>query len=157
MTLPINRFVVGSAASAILAIGCGAAPTQPAATASAAPTVSSAGAIPGIPAAVTQAVAARLNPTQLAERGWTCRVPPPTPDRIVCSHPNQALPSPFTPVVDRPSVFTVLVFDTAGAFLGTQIGMREDLYNGQVCESTGGPYIYRPAIGYYECLHTVGG
>ena len=26
----------------------------------------------------------------------------------------------------------------------------------QVCESTGAPYISRPVIGYYECLHTVG-
>jgi hypothetical protein len=158
MKLPMNRFVVGSAASAILAIGCSAGPTEPSATASAAPPASTASPIPGVPAALTQAIAAGLSPTQLAERGWTCRVPPPTPDRIVCSHPNQELPSPFTPVAERPVVFTVLVFDSStGAFLGTQIGMREDRYNGQVCKSTGAQYIYRPAIGYYECLHTVGG
>lgn len=157
MKLPMNRFVVGSAAGVILALGCSAAPTEPGATASAAPPASSAGAIPGVPAALTQAIAAGLSPTELADRGWTCRVPPPTPDRIVCSHPNQELPSPFTPVAERPVVFTVLVFDSTGAFLGTQIGMREDLYNGQVCESTGAPYIYRAAIGYYECLHTAGG
>lgn len=156
MRLPLNRLVVGSVASAILAIGCSAAPTEPGATAPAATSVSSIAAMPGLPVAVRQAVAAGLNPTQLAARGWTCRVPPPTPDRIVCSHPNQALPSPFTPVADRPAVFTLLVFNNAGAFLGTQIGLREDLYSGQVCESTGGPYIYRPVIGYYECLHTVG-
>jgi hypothetical protein len=156
MKLPLNRFVVGSAAGVVLAIGCSGAPTEPGAT-TAAPRNSSAGAIPGVTAAVTQAIAAGLSPTELAERGWTCRVPPPTPDRIVCSHPNQELPSPFTPVAERPVVFTVLVFDSTGAFLGTQVGVRQDLYNGQICESTGAPYIYRAPIGYYECLHTAGG
>jgi hypothetical protein len=155
MKLPMNSLVVGSAAAVILAIGCSAAPTAP--DAAAATPSSSVGGVAGVPAAVAQAVAAGLSPTQLAQRGWTCRVPPPTPDRIVCSHPNQELPSPLTPVSERPVVFTVLVFNSTGAFLGTQVGMREDLYNGQVCESTGAPYIYRPAIGYYECLHTVGG
>jgi hypothetical protein len=50
-----------------------------------------------------------------------------------------------------------------GAYAGTILLIRPDLYNGQICEppdepgdSPGEPYIYRPVIGYYECLHTTG-
>lgn len=144
-----NRFVGAAAVGAILAIGCSAGPTEPT------PAVGvSAAAVPGAPGIVTQAIAAGLSPTQLVARGWECRVPPPTPDRTVCS--NQGFPSPATPVAEREAVYTVLVFDSQGNFLGTQIVLREDLYQGQVCRSTGGPYIYRAVIGYYECLHTAG-
>ena len=34
--------------------------------------------------------------------------------------------------------------------------VRGDLYHNQPCDSTGDPYIFRPVIGYYECLHAVG-
>jgi hypothetical protein len=50
----------------------------------------------------------------------------------------------------------VLVFQDTGAFIGTQIGIRADLYQGQICGATGEPYIFRPPIGYYECLHPAG-
>ena len=145
-----NKFVVASAVGAALAVGCSAAPTEPT------PALAvSAPALPGTPAIVTQAIAEGLSPAQLMARGWTCAVPPPRPIRTVCSPPHQGLPSPATPVAERDPVYTVLVF-SQGNFLGTQIILREDLYHGQVCRSTGLPYIYRPAIGYYECLHTVG-
>ena len=49
-----------------------------------------------------------------------------------------------------------MAFDGNGTFIGTEILLRTDIYNGQMCESTGEPYVFRAPIGYYECVHTVG-
>jgi hypothetical protein len=100
--------------------------------------------------------AAHLSPTELQMRGWTC-FQPPVPNRIVCSRPHQGRPTiGFPPPEDRPSTFTFLVFDGSGAFAGTELLIRSDLYRGQLCESTGEPFVFRAAIGYYECVRTVG-
>ena len=102
------------------------------------------------------ASAAHLNPTELETRGWTC-FQPPVPDRIVCSRPNQGRPTIGNPPPDdRPATFTFLVFDGSGLFVGTELLIRTDLYNGQPCESTDQPYIFRALIGYYECVRTIG-
>jgi hypothetical protein len=102
------------------------------------------------------ASAAQLNPTDLGTRGWTC-FQPPVPNRIVCSRPNQGRPAfGNPPPEDRPATFTFLVFDGSGLFVGTELLIRTDLYNGQLCESTRQPYIFRGAIGYYECIRTIG-
>ena len=102
------------------------------------------------------ASAARLNPTELETHGWTC-FRPPVPNRIVCSRPNQGRPTVGDPPPDdRPATFTFLVFDGTGLFVGTELLIRTDLYRGQLCESTGQEYDFRLAIGYYECVHTVG-
>jgi hypothetical protein len=75
----------------------------------------------------------------------------------VCSRPNQGLPTIGNPPPDdRPSTFTFLVFDGSGLFVGTELLIRSDLYGGQLCESTGQPYIFRALIGYYECVRTIG-
>ena len=103
---------------------------------------------------IPQAVAAPLNPADLENRGWTCFTPP-VPNRIVCSRPNQGFPT-FGAPDDRPATFTFVVFDGTGRFVGTELLLRTDLYNGQLCESTGAVYDFRPAIGYYECVHTAG-
>jgi hypothetical protein len=81
------------------------------------------------------------------------------PTRVTCSPPNQ--PHPITlpgppPPPDRPATFTLLVFDN-GVFYGTDLLIRSDLYAGQPCKSTGGPYRFIPRIGYYECVHLKGG
>jgi hypothetical protein len=100
--------------------------------------------------------AAHVNPADLIAHGWSCRTTP-TGDRIICSHPNQGFPVfGVPPPADRPASFTFLTFDLSGNFIGTEILIRSDLYNGQPCESTGLPYILRAAVGYYECVHTVG-
>lgn len=104
----------------------------------------------------TLASAAHLNPTELAARGWTC-FQPPVPNRIVCSRPNQGFPTFGNPPPDdRPTTFTFLVFDGSGLFVGTELLIRTDRYNGQICESTRQPYILRAVIGYYECVRTIG-
>ena len=151
----LNRVVVAPATAALLAVGCAASPTEPDGPAEVGAPLASGG--PTIPGGPTVQAAAHPTPAQLTEHGWRCVVPPPTPGRIVCFRPNQPIPNPAIPVEDRPASFTVLVFDSSGVFLGTQIGVREDLYRGQICESTNAPYIHRSLIGYYECLHTVGG
>ena len=151
----LSRFAIAPVAVAVLAMGCSRTPTAP-------HDPSEAGTPPAAwshstPGGSSLLVEAQVSPDQLTARGWVCLVPPPLPDRVVCRAPNQQFPSPTIPVDQRAPTFTLLVFDRAGTFIGTQIGIREDLYHGQTCESTGTSYIFRPPIGYYECVHTVGG
>ena len=128
---------------AALVAGCGSSPTSPTSHQMPNP-------------ANTAGTAAHLNPTELATRGWTC-FQPPVPNRIVCGRPNQGFPTiGSTPPDDRPATFTFLVFDGSGSFVGTELLIRTDLYSGQICESTGQPYIFRALIGYYECVRNVG-
>jgi hypothetical protein len=126
-------------------------PTRPSEAAVTAPSlVSEAG-----PSAVTAATTGHPTPTELTSRGWTCFTP--VPNRIVCSRPNQGLPTVGDPPPqDRPATFTFWVFDASGAFTGTELLIRTDLYKGQLCESTGAPYVFVSFIGYYECVHTPG-
>jgi hypothetical protein len=106
--------------------------------------------------AVTTAATGHPTPTDLTSRGWTC-FPPPVPNRIVCSHPNQGFPTGGNPPPeDRPATFQFWVFDASGVFTGTELLIRTDLYKGQLCESTDAPYMFVPFIGYYECVHTPG-
>jgi hypothetical protein len=141
-------------AAAGLAAACSemTSPTRPGEAALPAPSlVSDAGA-----AAATAATTGHPTPTDLTARGWTCFTPP-VPNRIVCSHPNQGLPTGGNPPPeDRPAAFTFWLFDAVGVFTGTELLIRTDLYKGQLCESTGAPYVLVPFIGYYECVHTPG-
>ena len=96
---------------------------------------------------------AALTPSMLVERGWVCRQPP-IPNRVICSRPNQGFPlAGNPPPADRPATFTFLAFDGAGAFIGTQLMIRSDLYQGQRCGPSVDPFVLRPPIGYYECVH----
>ncbi len=103
--------------------------------------------------------AASLSPGDLATHGWDCRPAPAPFTSVGCSPPNQihplALPGP-PPPADRPATLTLLVFDS-GVLLGTNLLIRSDLYHGQPCKVTGGPYRFISRIGYYECLHVVNG
>ena len=104
---------------------------------------------------IAQISAARLTPADVTNRGWSCFQP--LPDRIVCSHPNQGFPTVgFPPPDDRPASFTFAVFDAGGRFVGTEVLLRTDIYNGQRCESTDKAYDFVTVIGYYECVHTRG-
>jgi hypothetical protein len=98
---------------------------------------------------------AHISPADLTAHGWSCEVTP-IGNRIICSQPNQGFPA-FGAPADRPANFTFLTFSLTGDFIGTEILIRTDLYNGQRCESTDLPYVFRARIGYYECVHTVGG
>jgi hypothetical protein len=96
---------------------------------------------------------AALTPSLLLERGWACRQPP-IPNRVICSRPNQGFPvAGNPPPADRPATFTFLAFDGAGTFIGTQLMIRSDLYQGQRCGPAEEPFILRAPIGYYECVH----
>ena len=140
---------------ALATIGCGTSSVAPTSAQAANQQSASTAALP--PGGVhVESANANVTPVKLTERGWTCRVPP-VPNRIVCSHPNQGFPTLGTPPpADRPASFTFMVFDGNGTFTGTEILLRTDIYNGQMCESTGEPYVFRAPIGYYECVHTAG-
>jgi hypothetical protein len=140
-----NRFAMAVLTAAMLAVGCSPTPTAPAAQAG----------VSGLGGGM-DVLSTGVTPADLTARGWECRVPPPLPDRLVCRAPNQSFPNPAVPVDERPPTFTLLVFQNTGAFIGTLTGLRADLYRGQICGPTGEPYIFRPPIGYYECLHPAG-
>jgi len=120
---------------------------------------------PAVPSAVTpgsdgsgvgSAQSPNVTPADLVARGWTC-VTPPTPNRIVCSHPHQGFPvfgNP--PPEDRPASYSLWMFDGAGNFIGPYTLLRSDLYQGQPCDGTGQPWIHRAPVGYYECVHRIG-
>jgi hypothetical protein len=114
-----------------------------------------AAAAPSQPTSLTPGAPANLSPADLTKRGWTCFRPPVPDGRIVCSRPNQGVPSIPAPD-DRPATFTFLIFDPNSRYVGTELLLRTDLYNGQLCESTGEKYSFVEAIGYYECIHTTG-
>jgi hypothetical protein len=91
-------------------------------------------------------------PATLAAAGWDCFQTPPfvVPPRIVCANPGLGRPLPGNP--DPPPAYTLPTFDLSGNYLGKVHLIRADLYTGQSCEPTGDPYVFRAAIGYFECL-----
>jgi hypothetical protein len=121
------------------------------------------GAVAGLVAAAALSVAGAqpasatpsFTPADLVARGWTC-VTPPTPNRIVCSHPNQGFPTfGNPPPEDRPASYSLWMFDGAANFIGPYTLLRTDLYHGQPCDGTGQPWVLRAPVGYYECVHKV--
>jgi hypothetical protein len=92
-----------------------------------------------------------VTPAQLQADGWSCFVPPPFPDTIVCGNPAEGLP-PIPPDPNGRASYSFLLFDRAtGDFTGTVHMVRAGLYHGQPCPQTGGVYVFNPAIGYYRC------
>ena len=159
-----GRMAIVLSACAVIA-GCSGPPAAPTAT-----TAASSQLIAALDSADGSEVslqAANLTPDDFAARGWECRLSP-VPGRRVCSHPNQGFPA-VPPPADRPPSFTLLAWQD-GAFDGTILLRRPDLYcgadasdplgtctrNAPSCDGTGEPYVFRPVIGYYECLHKVG-
>jgi hypothetical protein len=88
----------------------------------------------------------------LTAAGWDCFQTPPiaVPPRIVCANPGLGRPFPGNP--DPPPAYTLPTWDLDGNYLGKVHLVRADLYGGQPCEPSGAPYVFRTAIGYYECL-----
>ena len=139
---------------ALLGAAC-QAPTGPTASAANSPvTLGTLG-----PSESQLASAAGLSPEDLAAAGWDCRPTPVSPTRRACSPPGQPHPATIPgppPPEDRPPTLKLLVFDS-GVFIGTNLLIRSDLYRGQQCNATAAPYRFISRIGYYECLHPVGG
>lgn len=100
------------------------------------------------------AKAVGLSPQDFAARGWACRSVPSAPTLTQCSPPHQGFPV-IPPPDDRPPTFTFLLWD-GGNFLGQVLLIRSDLYQGQICQSTGQPYRFIALVGYNECLHRAG-
>jgi hypothetical protein len=91
------------------------------------------------------------SPAQLAEQGWTCFVPPVPGVGMRCFNPAQGRP-PVPPAADARASYSGLAWTPAGEFQGHVHLIRADLYHGQPCAQTGGdPYVFRAAIGYFEC------
>ena len=102
---------------------------------------------------MAQAQSGGLTPAELIERGWSCRVTP--VGTTACSPPGRGLPV-FGAPEDRPPSYLVHVFDTATSeYLGFARFIRTDLYQGQICPTTGAPYTELPHIGYWECFNPV--
>jgi hypothetical protein len=101
---------------------------------------------------VAPAQAKGPTPATLIAAGWECFQTPPfvVPPRIVCANPGHGRPFPGNP--DPAPAYTLPTFDLAGNYLGKVHLVRADHYRGQVCHPSGGPYVFRAAIGYYECL-----
>ena len=103
--------------------------------------------------ATTQSARAEgVSPEALVAAGWDCFQTPPfiVPSRIVCANPGLGRPFPGNP--DPVPAYTVPTFDLAGTYLGKVHLIRADLYQGQPCAGSGDQYVFRPVIGYYECL-----
>jgi hypothetical protein len=143
-----------------LAAGCGGAkPVSPSQLPlSSGGTAAAIATLPGLGSNANLAVQATGQPSaaDLQNRGWTCLEPPISDPPTVCSQPNQGFPAVSDPLpADRPASFTFWIFRD-GRFVGTELLIRSDLYQGQICESTGEPYFFAELIGYYECIHTPG-
>lgn len=138
------------AVAAALTAACGQAPSSPTAT----------GVSPSITATMGAGAQQGQGSSQswqdFAARGWNCRTPNNSPV-TVCSPPNQPLPAvalpPALPPADRPET-VVLKRWRDGVFDANVLLIRPEIYNGQVCASTGQSYIYIGVLGYYECAHT---
>ena len=109
-------------------------------------------AVAAIALAAVPAHAQGLTPATLTAAGWDCFQTPPfvAPPRIVCANPGLGRPFPGNP--DPQPAYTLPTWDLDGNYLGKVHLVRADHYRGQACEPSGGPYVFRAAIGYYECL-----
>lgn len=95
-----------------------------------------------------------LTPDELKEGGWSCRLTP--AGSTACSPPGRGLPV-FGAPEDRPPSYLVHVFNTTtNEYLGFGRMIRSDLYQGQICPSTGAAYVHLALIGYYECFNAAG-
>ncbi len=101
-----------------------------------------------------------VTPGQLTEAGWICIQPRLDPKLLLCAPPGLGLPPLVgTPgFADRGPSYEFKVFDFAsGAFVGTNHGLRPDIYERGTppCpQQSGGEYIYNPRNDLWFCLRT---
>ena len=85
------------------------------------------------------------NASQLEDAGWTCFNAGPN-NWIHCMKKDPAA---------GPSTIPVKVFSVDGEeFLGTELLIRNDLYNGQPCPQEGGGEYDQLPFGYRACHHS---
>ena len=158
-----TQLAVAVVAATLACVACGASPTGPTSAPVAPGTANVGPAADGGSAVAANDGQQNLTPADFQARGWECRNSP-VPGRVVCSRPNQGFPLVPLPA-DRPTTYTLKVWEGVGCSLATPasctsagelILLHPDVYNGQQCESTGQTFLWRPVIGYYECLHTTG-
>ena len=103
-------------------------------------------------AATGAASSAGVSQATLEKAGWTCFKPLPT-DNVHCVHPG-GLAAVLT---GEAETMSFLVFSASdGAFLGTELIVRADVFNGQPCPTYPPSRQYtflRPILGldYYAC------
>jgi hypothetical protein len=99
-----------------------------------------------------------VSPEKLEEAGWDCFMNPMDPSIVPCVKDLEAV------FAGEGNTHTVLTFkvqtDGTVAFLGTELFMHQDLYNGQPCpqdEVSGGDVTYIDLSGlgldYFVCHH----
>lgn len=133
--------------AAAIAAACSQSPTRP--------TTTGASSLAGAAADAQSEQGSTQSWQEFAARGWNCRTPNNGPV-TVCSPPNQPLPvvalPPAVPPDDRPE--TVLLKRWRdGVFDANVLLIRPEIYNGQICASTGERYSYIGVLGYFECAH----
>lgn len=99
---------------------------------------------------VAVASAHGLSSDRLERQGWTCFAIP----EVHCVPPSVAFPDDL--LSDNPPMaVNVMVFSADGHdFLGAELLLHEDVYNGQDCMTDGGhTYHYLGSPPYYACHH----
>lgn len=142
----LNGFAAAAAACALAA--CSETPATPV--------------TPGATTVTTAAISTEQGTNKtwqdFAAHGWSCRTPNNGPV-TVCSPPNQPLPvvaiPPAVPPADRPATVNLKRWRN-GVFEANVLLIRPEIYNGQLCASTGQTYLYVGVLGYFECAHLVG-
>jgi hypothetical protein len=87
----------------------------------------------------------------LLAHGWICVEFLPA-NRWSCFNPGLGRPFPGNP--DPRPTYNFVAFDrSSGEFIYTGHLIRGDLYSGQPCAPGEDAYVFRPLIGYYECVH----
>jgi hypothetical protein len=110
-----------------------------------------AGAVGLLGAVVTPAQGEGVSRANLLAHDWICVEFLPA-NRWSCFNPGLGRPFPGNP--DPRPTYTFVAFDrSSGEFIYTGHLIRGDLYSGQPCALGGDPYVPRPFIGYYECVH----
>ena len=103
------------------------------------------------------ASAGGVTPAQLTAAGWTCIQPHLFPALKLCAPPGTGLPPlPGTPgFADRAPSYELLVFEfTTGAFLGTELLLRPDIYQQGTppCpQQPGDQFLYNPRNDLWFC------
>ena len=108
-------------------------------------------------ATAASASAGGVTPAQLTAAGWTCIQPHLALTLLLCAPPGTGLPPlPGTPGFgDRAPSYHFLVFEFAtGAFLGTELLLRPDIYQQGTppCpQQPGGQFLYNPRNDLWFC------
>jgi hypothetical protein len=149
---PMRLRLALTVSACVLGVACSQTPTGP--TTIASPTVTGEGGS----GAISSLQGTSQTWQAFQAHGWNCRTPNNGPV-TVCSPPGQPLPvvafPPAVPPEDRPPT-VMLKRWRDGIFEANVLLIRPEIYNGQICQSTGEAYFFASFLGYYECAHPPG-